>query len=57
MSDHRHFSRSKRAYLVGSRPELRVPVRDVAATGVRLYDTSGPHGDPEQKIDLFAGLP
>ncbi|MFI5315360.1 MAG: phosphomethylpyrimidine synthase ThiC [Myxococcota bacterium] len=57
MSDHRHFPRSRRAYVVGSRPDLRVPVRDVAATGVRVYDTSGAHGDPDQKIDLFAGLP
>ena len=57
MSDHRHFPRSKRAYVVGSRRDLRVPVRDVANTGVRVYDTSGPHGDPAQSIDLFAGLP
>src|SRR5258706_1177290 len=57
MSDHRHFPRSKRAYVVGSRPDLRVPVRDVADTGVRVYDTSGAHGDPAQTIDLFAGLP
>jgi phosphomethylpyrimidine synthase len=57
MSDHRHFSRSKRAYVVGSRADLRVPVRDVAETGVRVYDTSGPHGDAAQTVDLFAGLP
>jgi len=55
MSDHRHFPRSRRAYVVGSRPDLRVPVRDVADTGVRVYDTSGAHGDPAQAIDLFAG--
>jgi phosphomethylpyrimidine synthase len=57
MSDHRHFPRSKRTYVVGSRPDLRVPVRDIAQTGVRVYDTSGPHGDAAQSIDLFAGLP
>jgi phosphomethylpyrimidine synthase len=57
MSDHRHFPRSKRAYVTGSRRDLRVPVRDVADTGIRLYDTSGPHGDASQSIDLFAGLP
>ncbi len=57
MSDHRHFPRSKRAYVVGSRSDLRVPVRDIADTGIRVYDTSGAHGDPAQSIDLFAGLP
>ena len=57
MSEHRHFPRSRRSYIVGSRTDLRVPVRDVADTGVRLYDTSGPHGDAAQHVDLFAGLP
>ncbi|HTO55886.1 MAG TPA: phosphomethylpyrimidine synthase ThiC [Myxococcota bacterium] len=57
MSEHRHFPRSRRGYVTGSRPDLRVPVRDVADTGVRLYDTSGPHGDAGQTIDLLHGLP
>ena len=57
MSDHRHFPRSKRAYVVGSRPDLRVPVRDIAETGVRVYDTSGAHGDSGHEVDLLAGLP
>src|SRR6266850_2377010 len=34
MSDHRHFPRSKRAYVVGSRPDLRVPVRARAGRAV-----------------------
>jgi len=66
MSEHRHFPRSQRAYVVGSRPDLRVPVRDIALTArpgeladppVRVYDTSGPHGDPAAAIDLLQGLP
>jgi len=66
MSDHRHFPRSKRVYVSGSRPDLRVPLREVELTSrpgqspdapVRLYDTSGPHGDAEAKIDLMHGLP
>ncbi len=39
----------RRAYLTGSRPGVRVPVREVVlASGgsVRLYDTSGPYSDP-----------
>jgi phosphomethylpyrimidine synthase len=39
----------RRAYLSGSRPDIRVPVREVVLTTggtFPLYDTSGPHGDP-----------
>ncbi len=66
MSDHRHFPRSRRTYLVGSRKDLRVPAREVDLTSragepanpsVRLYDTSGAHGDANAKIDLMHGLP
>jgi phosphomethylpyrimidine synthase len=50
----------KRVYLNGSRPDLRAPMREVPLTApnppVRLYDTSGPYGDPEQQIDLERGL-
>ncbi len=67
MTDHDSFPNSARAYLTGSRPDLRVPVREVtlsAAPGdgeepvppIRLYDTRGPHGDPEQSVDLRQGL-
>jgi phosphomethylpyrimidine synthase len=60
---------SKRVYVDGSRPDLRVPFREVsqAAThgtggdtpnaALRLYDTSGPHGDPDVTIAAETGLP
>jgi phosphomethylpyrimidine synthase len=41
----------RKVYVEGSRPDLRVPFTEVVLTGehppVRLYDTSGPGGDPE----------
>jgi phosphomethylpyrimidine synthase len=60
---------SSRVYVEGSRPDLQVPFREVAQAptrGVsgdtvnaplRLYDTSGPHGDPEVTIEPEKGLP
>ncbi|MEX2206867.1 MAG: phosphomethylpyrimidine synthase ThiC [Myxococcota bacterium] len=66
MSDHRHFPRSRRTYLIGSRKDLRVPVREIdltarpgepAPASLRVYDTSGAHGDATAKIDLMHGLP
>ena len=39
------FPASTKSAIVGSRPDLRVPVRDVALSNgeiVSLYDTSGP---------------
>ncbi|MFK5987057.1 MAG: phosphomethylpyrimidine synthase ThiC [Pseudomonadota bacterium] len=63
------FSGSKKVYLQGSRPDLRVAIREIsqAATetngGVEqnppipVYDTSGPYTDPEIEIDLLKGLP
>ena len=60
---------SKRVYVEGSRRDLHVPFREVtqAAThGVsgdtqnaplRLYDTSGAHGDPSLRIAPETGLP
>ncbi len=43
----------------GSRPDIRVPVRDVRLTNgreVSFYDTSGPYTDPKVAIDVRAGL-
>ncbi len=61
------FPNSQRAYLEGSRGEIRVPVREIALTPapgaemadppVAVYDTRGPHSDPEVKVDLRQGLP
>jgi phosphomethylpyrimidine synthase len=59
---------ARRVYVEGSRPDVRVPFREIlqaptrGATGdtpnlpLRLYDTSGPHGDPEITVDPKAGL-
>lgn len=47
-------------YLIGSRDDLRVPVRTVHLTNdstVRLYDTSGPYTDPAYEVDVRRGLP
>jgi phosphomethylpyrimidine synthase len=53
-------SASRKIYLPGSRPDIRVPVREIALSGgespVRLYDTSGPYTDPAAMIDLKRGL-
>ena len=54
------FPASTKSYLPGSRPDLRVPVRDIALTNgevVSVYDTSGPYTDPAAVIDVRLGLP
>ena len=54
------FPASTKAWITGSRPDLRVPVRDVALSNgevVSLYDTSGPYTDPTAAIDVRRGLP
>ena len=60
---------NRKVYVTGSRPDLRVPMREIAVgptTGrfgeeanppVRLYDTSGPYTDPAVDVDLERGLP
>ncbi len=62
------FPNSRKTYVTGSRPDLRVPMREVTLTPTQtsqgieenppviLYDTSGPYTDPEIQIDLMAGL-
>lgn len=48
-----------KGYVQGSRPELRVPVRQVHLTNgkdVTLYDTSGPYTDPSIDTDVRRGL-
>ncbi|MCW2610341.1 MAG: thiamine biosynthesis protein ThiC [Cryptosporangiaceae bacterium] len=52
-------SRNK-VYLQGSRPDLRVPMREVRLTtgdSVVLYDTSGPYTDDAVTTDIRRGLP
>ena len=52
---------SRKVYLQGSQPDLRVPMREIALSGgnapLRLYDTSGPYTDPDADVDLKRGLP
>jgi len=62
---------SKKVYLPGElHPDLRVPFREISLAPtktmsgemevnepVRVYDTSGPWGDLDQKIDVKEGLP
>ncbi|KQR63136.1 phosphomethylpyrimidine synthase ThiC [Acidovorax sp. Leaf160] len=53
------FPASTKSYLTGSRPDVRVPVRDIALTNgerVSVYDTSGPYTDPTADIDVRRGL-
>jgi phosphomethylpyrimidine synthase len=69
-SGHRLFPASRRVYITGSRPDLRVPMREIALSPtrlpngtevpnepVRVYDTSGPWGDPDFAGDSSSGLP
>ena len=54
------FPGSRKTYLQGSRPDLRVPMREVvlsAGDSVVLYDTSGPYTDTSLRTDVRLGLP
>jgi phosphomethylpyrimidine synthase len=54
------FPAARKAWIVGSREDLRVPVREVSLSNgetVTLYDTSGPYTDPAAEIDVRRGLP
>ena len=60
---------SRKIHVEGSRPDLRVPMREIALTKtptlfggednapVTVYDCSGPYTDPAMQIDLAVGLP
>jgi len=51
---------SRKIYVEGSQPGVRVPMREVALTNgeaVTLYDCSGPYSDPTVEIDVTRGLP
>ncbi|MBA1273540.1 phosphomethylpyrimidine synthase ThiC [Stutzerimonas azotifigens] len=62
------FPRSQKIYVQGSRPDIRVPMREISldvtptAFGgeinppVTVYDTSGPYTDPNVQIDVRQGL-
>jgi phosphomethylpyrimidine synthase len=54
------FPGSRKTYLQGTRPDLRVPMREVVLTtgdSVVLYDTSGPYTDETLRTDVRLGLP
>ena len=64
------FKKSRRVYIEGSRPDIRVPMREVELSPtrlpdetleqndpVRVYDTSGAWGDPEFHCDCTQGIP
>ena len=63
------FPNSGKIYVTGSRPDLRVPMREVCLADtptmfggeknapVTLYDTSGPYTDPTVTVNLREGLP
>jgi phosphomethylpyrimidine synthase len=60
---------SRKIYVTGSRPDIRVPMREIAQADtptsmggeqnppIYVYDTSGPYTDPAAKIDIRRGLP
>jgi len=62
------FPASAKRYMQGSRPDLRVPYREIVladtqlARGIEhnpplpLYDSSGPFSDPAVQVDLSEGL-
>jgi phosphomethylpyrimidine synthase len=65
----RPISGSRKVHVQGSRPDLRVPLREIGQAqtptlfggetnpSITVYDTSGPYTDPDYSVDLAAGLP
>jgi len=63
------FPGSKKKYVIGSRPDIRVPMREIqlsvthTSSGeeenppLAIYDTSGPFTDPDIEVDLLKGMP
>ncbi|MFA6901916.1 MAG: phosphomethylpyrimidine synthase ThiC [Gallionellaceae bacterium] len=59
---------SRKVYVTGSRPDIRVPMREIAQADtpasmgaeanppIYVYDCSGPYTDPAAKIDIRSGL-
>ncbi|UOQ95785.1 phosphomethylpyrimidine synthase ThiC [Halobacillus shinanisalinarum] len=64
-----NFSGSKKVYVTGSRPGIKVPMREIGLSPtsgtfgeeenppVRVYDTSGPYTDPNYSVDITKGVP
>ena len=64
------FPKSKKVYVIGSAPNIRVPMREITLSDtilengkceinppVTVYDSSGPYTDPDMTIDVRKGLP
>ncbi len=63
------FPGSRKVYVTGSRPDLRVPFREIELSPtqgrkgpeenlpLRVYDTSGPYTDPDAATNVREGLP
>ena len=63
------YPNSKKVYIQGSRPDIRVPMREISLSAtetsngfeenhpILVYDTSGPYTDPDVELDLQKGLP
>ncbi|MCL2022406.1 MAG: phosphomethylpyrimidine synthase ThiC [Betaproteobacteria bacterium] len=61
--------KSRKIYVQGMRPDVRVPMREIAQADtvtssgseqnppIFVYDCSGPYTDPDVKIDIRSGLP
>ncbi len=51
---------TKKIYIQGSQTTIRVPMKEIQQTGnhpsIQVYDTSGPHTDPDVQINLKEGL-
>ena len=69
-SENSSLPNSRRVYVDGKQPGVRVPFREIAQNPtrnfddtleanppVRVYDTSGPWGDPSIHCDVREGLP
>ncbi|BAW79740.1 phosphomethylpyrimidine synthase ThiC [Candidatus Nitrosoglobus terrae] len=63
------FPNSHKIYVIGSRPDIQVPMREIKLSDTQhynrqeknlsltVYDTSGPYTDPEVQINIRKGLP
>jgi len=65
------FPQSRKVYVTGSKPDIRVGMREIAQHAtlddagnvpaenppITVYDTSGPYSDPDISLDLRCGLP
>ncbi|HEX8009946.1 MAG TPA: phosphomethylpyrimidine synthase ThiC [Casimicrobiaceae bacterium] len=67
------LTNSRKIFVEGSRPDIRVPMREIAQSDtpasslsnegaeknppIAVYDTSGPYTDPDAPIDVKRGLP